>query len=99
MKNIMKITTDECKHVAKLARLYLSDEEMEKMAADMGGIIEFADQLSALPTDGIAPAAHAVSVQNVFREDVLTGSFDREKILQNAPERDEECYIVPRVVE
>lgn len=95
----MKITVDEVKHVAKLARLYLSEEETEQMTADMGGIIDFADQLNELSTDGVEPSAHAVPVQNVFREDELLGSFDREKLLQNAPQRDEGCYLVPRVVE
>lgn len=95
----MKITVDEVKHVAKLARLYLSDREMEQMTADMGGIIDFADQLNELSTDGVEPTAHAIPVHNVFREDELLGSFDREKLLKNAPQRDEECYLVPRVVE
>ncbi len=95
----VKITVDECKHVAKLSRLYLSEEEMEKMTADMEGIIGFADQLNELSTEGVQPTAHAIPVQNVFREDVLLGSMDREKLLQNAPQRDEECYLVPRVVE
>ena len=95
----MNITTEEVRRIATLARLHLSEEESEQMAADMANIIDFADQLNELSTDGTEPSAHAIPVQNVFREDELSGSFDREALLQNAPERDEECFLVPRTVE
>mgnify|MGYP003291155462 CR=1 FL=1 len=95
----MKITEKEVEYVAKLARLYVSDEEKAKLTKDMSAIIEFADTLSKIDTDGVAPAAHAIPVQNVFREDVVKDSYKRDDILKNAPEKEAGCFSVPKVVE
>ncbi len=95
----MKITEKEVEYVAKLARLYVSDEEKEKLTKDMSAIIEFADTLSKINTDGVAPAAHAIPVRNVFREDTVKASYKRDDILKNAPEKEAGCFSVPKVVE
>lgn len=95
----MKITTDEVKYVANLARLKVDETEAEALASDMESIIGFMDQLNTLDTADIEPTNHAVPVSNVFREDVVTGSFDRDKLLANAPQKENGCYLVPRVVE
>ena len=95
----MKITKEEVLHVASLARLKFSDEDVNKLATDMGGIIEFADMLSELDTTDVVPTAHAIPMQNAFREDEVVPSFDRREILKNAPDFDEEGFIVPKVVE
>lgn len=95
----VKITTDNVKYVAKLARLNVTEDEAVKLANEMESIITFADMLSEIDTSSVAPTNHAMKVQNVFREDKVTGSYDREAILKNAPSQDEGCYLVPKVVE
>lgn len=95
----MKITTDDVLYVAKLARLNVTEDEAVKLAGEMESIITFADMLSETDTSSVAPTNHAMEVQNVFREDVVTGSYDREKILKNAPSQESGCYLVPKVVE
>ena len=95
----MAITKEQVLHVAKLARLNLTDEETERLRGDMENIIGFADKLNELDTEGVVPTAHAIPIQNAFREDVVIPSYDREAILQNAPDRDEEAFVVPKVVE
>ena len=95
----MKITNAEVLHVASLARLKLSEEEAKRLETDMAGIIEFADKLNELDTEGVVPTAHAIPMQNAFRADEVKPSFDRREILKNAPDFDEEGFIVPKVVE
>ena len=95
----MKITTGDVKHVADLARLKLSDEEMARLTMEMEGIIAFADKLEELDTTGVEPTAHAIPMHNVFREDIVMPSYDRERLLMNAPTVDSGCVMVPQVVE
>lgn len=95
----MQITKQEIEHVAKLARLNLSEEDKEKFTQEMGAIIGFVDKLNELDTTGIEPTAHILPIHNVFREDQVRPSFDRDKLLQNAPQKKDECILVPKVVE
>lgn len=95
----MKITREEVLHVASLARLKFSDEDAQKLESDMAQIIDFADNLSELDTKDVVPTAHAIPMQNAFRADEVVPSFDRQEILKNAPDFDEEGFIVPKVVE
>ena len=95
----MKITTDEVKYVANLARLNVSEAEADKLAAEMGDIIAFADQLSEIDTQGIEPTNHAIRVENVLREDTVMPSYERDELIANAPEKRAGCFMVPRVVE
>lgn len=95
----MKISKEEVLHVASLARLKFSDADAEKLEADMAEIINFADTLGELDTADIVPTAHAIPMQNAFRADEVKPSFERREILKNAPDFDEEGFIVPKVVE
>ncbi len=95
----VKITKEQVEHVAKLARLNLTEAEKERLTGEMENIIAFADKLNELDTSGIEPTAHVIPIQNVFREDVVKPSFDREKILANAPTKEDGCYKVPKIVE
>jgi aspartyl-tRNA(Asn)/glutamyl-tRNA(Gln) amidotransferase subunit C len=94
----MAITRAEVQKVSLLARLSLSNEELDRMTSQMGGILGYIDLLSELDTEQVEPMAHALDVANVFREDVARPSLDREEALANAPHRDEECYLVPAVL-
>ena len=93
----MKVTTEQIKHVAELARLKLTDDEVKSLG--MEAIIEFADKLSELDAEQIAPTNHVSDIYNVFREDVEIASYDRDDILKNAPAKARGCVFVPKVVE
>ena len=95
----MKITAEEVKYVANLAKLYVDEEETGKLTSEMESIINFANMLSEIDTQCIAPTNHAMKVQNVFREDIIEKSYSQEDILKNAPSQEGGCYLVPKVVE
>ncbi len=95
----MKITQNDVEYVAKLARLHISQEQKEKLTEDMAAIIAFADKLSEIDTNDVKPAAHAIPVNNVFRNDEVQQSIDRELLLRNAPQKEAGCFSVPKIVE
>lgn len=95
----MAITMQEIEHLAKLSKLSLSEEEKERLTGEMQSILAFADKLSALDTKGADPTMFAAEGQNVFREDIIIPSLPAEAILQNAPEADMQCFVVPKTVE
>ena len=89
----------EVDHVALLSRLRLTDEEKASFAEDLNVILEQFEILQRLDTEGVPPTAHAMQLQNVFREDVSRPSLSRQELLQDAPEARDEFFVVPRVVE
>lgn len=95
----MSISKEEVKHIAKLSRLSFNDEELEKTAVELSAIVDFANELSNVDVEGVKPTAHILDIKNIFREDVVSPSFDREKILKNAPTKEAGCISVPKVVE
>jgi len=95
----MKITREQVEHVARLARLELTDAEKELFTGQLDGILAYVDKLNELDTTGIVPTAHAVPMENAFREDVETPSIGVERALANAPDRSESFFRVPKVIE
>lgn len=93
------ITIKEVEHVAKLARLALTDEEKEKFAKQMGDILDYFNQLKEVNTDNIEPMAHAITVTNVMREDAVVKQATREEILSNAPDEENGYFRVPKIGE
>ena len=93
MANIISDETIE--YVGILAKLELSDAEKEKAKQDMGELLDYIDKLNELDTSGVEPMSHVFDVNNVFREDVVTNGDDRENMLKNAPDRNQDAYIVP----
>ncbi len=93
-----KISREEVRHVAVLARLELSEQEEEMMTGQMNGILEYMDKLNELDTAGISATTHAIQLQNVFRDDLVRDSLDRKGVLANAPETDGVNFIVPKVI-
>ena len=89
----------DIENVANLARLSLTDEEKRRLPDEMGDIIAFANQLSALDTEGVPITAHVVPLRNVFREDIPSSRFTREQMLFNAPTTDGVYMTVPKTVE
>ncbi len=95
----MKITRAEVEHVGRLARLALSEEELDSLTGDMDAILDYVEQLNALDTDGIVPTAHAVPIENAFRSDEIRAGFTPEQALSNAPDKAESAFRVKRVLE
>jgi aspartyl-tRNA(Asn)/glutamyl-tRNA(Gln) amidotransferase subunit C len=82
-------------HVAKLARLRLSDAELEKMAGELSGILEHVDRIGELDLDDVAPTSHVVELENVLRPDEPRPSWPRKVVLQQAPDPAEGAFRVP----
>jgi aspartyl-tRNA(Asn)/glutamyl-tRNA(Gln) amidotransferase subunit C len=94
-----KITRADVEYVAGLAQLRLDDAAKDCLVHEMGEIIGYMDQLSALNTDGVEPMMYALDMSNVFRQDVVEPWLTREEGLKNAPSHDGEYFIVPRILE
>ncbi len=94
----MSLTRDDVEKVSLLARLHFTDQELDKLTEELGKIVGYVEQLSELETDHVEPMAHAVEIVNVFADDDVQPSFDREEVLANSPKRDDECYRVPAVL-
>ena len=94
----MSLSRDDVQKVSLLARLRLSDEELDTLTSQMGRVLQYIEQLGELDTDAVEPMAHAVDVANVFRDDAVRPSHDRGEILANCPRHDDEFYLVPPVL-
>ncbi|HWG45577.1 MAG TPA: Asp-tRNA(Asn)/Glu-tRNA(Gln) amidotransferase subunit GatC [Gemmataceae bacterium] len=95
----MSLTAQEVQWVAHLARLQLTDAELETMTRQLSAIVDYVDQLKQVNTDGIEPMAHALAVQNVFRDDEPSASLPVADALANAPQRRGDFYSVPAVLD
>lgn len=95
----MKITEKDVEHVAKLARLALSDEEKKLFTEQLNSILDYVDKLNQLDTEGVEPLAHVFPAFNVFREDETRTSLSIEDVLQNAPDKEGRFFKVPKVLE
>src|SRR5690242_2836779 len=82
------LTLDDVRHVAKLARLALPDETMQKLSGQLESILGYIDKLAEVDVSGVEPMAHVLPVHNVLREDVAQPPLPLERVLQNAPETD-----------
>jgi len=95
----MPLSRQEVVHIAELARLGLTDEEIELFREQLSAILEYAAALQRLDTAAIEPTAHAVEVRNVMRPDVVQPSLPVEDVLANAPSRRDDYFCVPPVIE
>ena len=93
------ISREEVRHVARLARLHLTDEEAERMREQLDAILAYIDKLRELDVEGVEPTAHAVPLVNVMRDDALAPCLPQEAALANAPDRAGEFFRVPRIIE
>lgn len=93
------IDREVVERVAEMARLALTEEEIELFRAQLGSILEYAKAVDELDTEGVEPTAHAVALQNVLRDDVARPSLPKEAVLGNAPEAQDGCFRVPRIME
>jgi len=95
----MKITRKDVEHVAGLARLRFTEDEIAPFTDQLNAILDYFESLQAVDTNGIPPSTHAVDVSNAFRDDVLRASLPAEEALKNAPEAEGSCFKVPKIIE
>jgi aspartyl-tRNA(Asn)/glutamyl-tRNA(Gln) amidotransferase subunit C len=95
----MAIDRKTVENVAKLARLQLSPEELDRYGAQLGAILDYIAKLEKLDVSALEPLAQAVETTNVFRDDVPRPSLPRDAALQNAPEKNGDFFIVPKILE
>jgi|SRR3954470_18582876 len=93
-----KITLTDTRHVAKLARLALSDQQLLRFTGQLESILEYVAKIDQVDVSGVEPMAHAVPLANVLRDDVVGPSLPLEKVLQNAPDTDGPFFKVPKVI-
>ena len=91
----LMIEKEQVLHVAKLARLKLSDEEVERMSGELSAILEHVDNINELDLEGVEPTTHVVPLENILREDEPRPSLSRERALEPAPDADETGFRVP----
>ncbi len=95
----MKISRGDVEHVANLARLELSQEEMEALTRQLNDILTHMEKLGELDTEDVPPTYHVLDMVNLFRPDKVGKCLQQEEALANAPDQDQGCIRVPRVLE
>jgi aspartyl-tRNA(Asn)/glutamyl-tRNA(Gln) amidotransferase subunit C len=92
----MAISEEQVRHVAMLARLKLTDDQVTTLQHELSGILTQVEQISSLDLEGVEPTSHAVAVTNVTRPDVITPGLSREDALRNAPEQQDGAFLIPK---
>ena len=95
----MRLSYEQVKHIAWLARLSLSEQEIEKFSLQLSNILENFEILKEVDTSDIPAATHIIPLRNVLRKDVVTGSYPLAEILANAPRQSENCFQVQVILE
>ena len=95
----MKLSREEVGQVAFLARLELTDAEKDSLTGHINNLLEHFAKLREVDTSGVEPTSHVIPVENVFRADRMRPSLPVEDVLANAPEAEDDCFAVPRIVE
>jgi aspartyl-tRNA(Asn)/glutamyl-tRNA(Gln) amidotransferase subunit C len=96
MANITKANVE---YIAGLAQLTVDDATKERLVQELGDILAYMEKLNELDTSNVEPMMHALKITNVFREDEVRPSLDRETALMNAPKTDGEYFLVPRILD
>ena len=94
----MSLSRQEVAKVAALARLAVSEADLDRMTGELSKIVGFVSQLAELDTVAVQPLAHPLDTDNVFRDDVPAASLTTAQALQNSPQHDGECFLVPAVL-
>ena len=97
-KNPTRLTDEQVRHVAKLSRLTLTDEQIHRFAQQLSGVLEHISKLEELDVEGVEPMAHAMDMTNVLREDEPAEGLTVEAVLANAPEKSPPFFKVPKVL-
>lgn len=91
------ITIKDVEHVAKLARLELSEEEKVKFSKQLGDILKYVEQMNKVDTTNIEPMSHAIPIVNVMREDKVVTEQTKEELMANAPSKEDGFFRVPKI--
>lgn len=91
------ITVKDVEHVAKLARLELTEEEKEKFTRQLGDVLKYVDQMNEVNTDNVEPLSHPIDFVNVMRDDTIHYDQTKEELMQNAPDEENGFFKVPKI--
>lgn len=94
-----RIDQAQVRKVAQLARLALTEAEVQEFTGQLGAILDYVNQMNQVRTDEVEPLAHCLPVSNCFREDVVQDSIDADRALANAPDRDGDFFKVPKILD
>ena len=95
----MKLSREEVLHIARLARVALTEAEVTRMSEQLSNLLEHFEVLQKVATEGVPPTAQSVALQSVMREDAVVPSLPAEDVLANAPRREGDCFRVRAVLE
>jgi aspartyl-tRNA(Asn)/glutamyl-tRNA(Gln) amidotransferase subunit C len=95
----MALTRADVEHVARLARLALTDDEIEQLTVELGAVLEHAADVASLDLADVPPTAHPLPLRNVLRDDDVRPSLDRDEVLAAAPATEDGRFRVPRILE
>lgn len=93
------IARETVEHIARLARLKMGPDEIERYRRDLAAILAYIEQLNELDTEAVAPTAHPLAAHTVLRDDELRESYDPDRALGNAPGREGSFFTVPKVLD
>jgi aspartyl-tRNA(Asn)/glutamyl-tRNA(Gln) amidotransferase subunit C len=93
-----RLSRHDVLHVARLARLDLTEEEIERFTDQLSAVLEHAADVAALPTEGVPPTAHPIPLENVLRDDVVHPPLEREEVLAEAPATESGRFRVPPIL-
>ena len=92
------ISMEEVRHVADLARLDMDDESIQVFSDQIGEILQYVNTLQGVDTEGVKPTSHAIFLTNAFREDEVKEHLDTDSAVSNAPESEDNAFLVPKVI-
>jgi aspartyl-tRNA(Asn)/glutamyl-tRNA(Gln) amidotransferase subunit C len=95
----MSVTSEQVRHIARLARIAMSDAELERLVPELNNILGWVEQLSEVTTDGVEPLTAVIDLKLRLRDDVVTDGNIRDEILANAPAAQHGFFAVPKVIE
>ena len=95
----MSVSPEQVRHIAKLARIAMSDQELEKLVPELNNILGWVERLGEVDTDGVEPLATVIDQKLRLRDDVVTDGDIRDEVLANAPEAQHGFFAVPKVIE
>jgi aspartyl-tRNA(Asn)/glutamyl-tRNA(Gln) amidotransferase subunit C len=95
----MSVTNEQVRHIARLARIAMSDEELEKLVPELNNILGWVEQLGEVNTDGVEPLTAVIDLKQRLRDDVVNDGNIRDEIMANAPEAQHGFFAVPKVIE
>ena len=95
----MSVSPEQVRHIAKLARIGMSDDELERLVPELNAIIGWVEQLGEVDTDGVEPLATVIEQKLRLRDDAVTDGEIRDEVLANAPDAQHGFFAVPKVIE